>query len=107
MMSWHSARLLYETEVEGPPDPLPLREESIRVFVADSETAAWVRAEAVGRENAHSYRNGAGELVSWKFLRVIEVQDLCEERLDDGVEVYSRLFRKRRGAAKPRSGKKR
>jgi hypothetical protein len=30
--------------------------------------------------------------VRWNFVDVVEVQDLCTETLNDGVEVYSRLF---------------
>jgi hypothetical protein len=90
-MGWYSAMIIYETEFEGPTDPSPLREESIRVVRADSDTIAWKRAEEVGRQNERSYKNKEGELVSWKFVRVAEVQDLCEEELTDGVEVFSRM----------------
>jgi hypothetical protein len=90
-MSWYSAMIIYESDVEGPPDPSPIREESIRVLCAESEKQAWKKAEQVGRQNEHSYKNERGELVSWKFRRVVEVQDLCEEELTDGVEVFSRM----------------
>lgn len=90
-MGWYSAMIIYETEVEGPPDPSPIREESIRVIRADSEPLAWKKAEEVGRQNEHSYKNDRGELVSWRFVQVVEVQDLCEEELTDGVEVFSRM----------------
>lgn len=90
-MGWYSAVIIYETYVEGSPDPSPIREESIRVFRADSEPLALKKAEEVGRQNEHSYKNDQDELISWRFMKVAEVQDLCEEELTDGVEVFSRM----------------
>ena len=96
-MGWYGAMIIYECDVDGRPDPSPISEESIRVVRADSEALAWQRAEEVGRHNEHSYRNDAGELVSWRFVRVAEVQDLCEDVLADGVEVFSRMTADRNG----------
>jgi len=93
-MGWYSAMIIYESEVEGTPgtpDPLTIREESIRIFRAESESTAWKKAEEVGQQNEHSYKNEQGELVTWRFVRVVEVQDLCEVQLADGVEVFSRM----------------
>ena len=90
-MSWYSALIIYESDVAGFADPLPIREESIRVILADSDSFAWSKAEEVGRQNEHSFKNEQGELVTWRFVEVVEVQDLCEEQLTDGLEVYSRM----------------
>ena len=42
----------------------------------------------------HCYDNEECELVEWKFLGVLEVQDLSEEALESGTEVFSHLFLK-------------
>jgi hypothetical protein len=91
-MGWYSARIIFETDIEGPPDPTPMCEESIRVLLAESEEAAWKKAESVGRSGEHAYNNDTGELVRWRYKCVAEIQELYEETLYDGVEVYSRLF---------------
>lgn len=83
--------IIYEAHVEGAPEASPIREESIRIFRCESGAAALATAEAVGRRNEHSYPNEHGEVVTWRFMRVVEVQDLCEETLGDGVEVFSRM----------------
>ena len=66
-------------------------EESLRVVRASSEDEARAKAREVGVENAASYENETGERVEWSFVEVLEIQDLDEESLVDGVEVYSRL----------------
>ena len=35
-----------------------------------------------------SYRNVDGELVKWIFVEVLDVYDLGEKEIFDGVEVY-------------------
>ncbi len=93
-MSWFSAKILYESKIEGHMDPEPLYEESIRIFNAPGEAEAIERATEVGLRGEHSYHNEAKELVSWRFTQVLEVQNLCEEELRDGMEVFSNIFSK-------------
>src|SRR5690606_37215183 len=93
-MAWFSARLLFESEVHDDQKTEPLCEESIRLVDAQDEAEARHKAEQIGREEQHEYRNEAGVTVRWKCAKVLEVQDLCESRISDGMEVYSRLFRK-------------
>lgn len=90
-MTWYSARILYETEIDGRPDVDGIREESIRVLRAESAEAALSKARKIGRLNETTYQNHAGENVTWRFRRVLEVQDLCEHALREGVEVFSVL----------------
>ena len=94
--SWYAARLLFESAVEGNTDE-PLCEESIRVFKAESPENAFKRATEIGRGADHEYTNELGQAIKWRFVEVIEVQDLCETELTDGVEVFSRLFRRSSG----------
>jgi hypothetical protein len=89
MTGWYSAglRLLCEVAGEAP----DLYEDSVIVLRAQSGDEALARAEVIGRESEHSYLNESGELVAWKFDRVIDVQDLSCDDLVDGMEVYSRM----------------
>ena len=91
-MSWFSARIIYVCILGNGQESRGLREESIRVLLADSEAAARQRAEVIGRQNEHEYRNSEGNLVSWRFVVVEEVQDLSEDEIVDGTEVFSRMY---------------
>ena len=90
---WFSARLLYRSTVDDSSEVPPLYEESIILINAESEAAACAEAERIAYSREHSYPNPEGKEVRWKFVRVLESQDLCEEELFSGVEVYSRLIR--------------
>ncbi len=92
MSEWSSARILYKSHVDAKAsDGRTLCEESVRVLLAEDEDSALEKAERIGKENEHEYTNEAGELVRWRFVKVLEIQDLSARELADGVEVYSRL----------------
>jgi hypothetical protein len=92
--SWFSVKLLFESVIDGKAQEQPLCEESIRVLLEENEESARTKAEAIGRGAEHEYQNDAGETVSWRFVSVLEVQDLSAASLEDGTEVFSTLFRK-------------
>lgn len=96
-MGWFSAAIIYESKMDGRAYDDSLRECSVRILLADSEEAAWTRAEEVGRKNEHSYLNSDGETVSWVFCEVGDVQELYEDSLADGDEVFSRMWRTKQG----------
>ena len=58
---------------------------------AQTEERAWEAAKEVGTAAAVAYQNDRGENVAWSFVEVVEVQDLCEETIEHGTEVWSRL----------------
>ncbi len=91
---WYSAKLLFESEVMDNVEVSPLCEESIVLIEADNESEATEKAQQIGLKAEHSYANVEGVRVTWHFKRVLELQDLCEESIYSGVEVFSRLFRK-------------
>lgn len=90
---WFSARLLFRSKVDDAADSPPLYEESIVLVDAAGEDAAREVAERIARSKEHNYLNAEHKQVRWVFLRLLELQDLCEAELSSGVEVYSRLFR--------------
>lgn len=92
-MGWHSAKLLFVAVVDGRLPADALVEVSIRVFRASDLAQAAVRAEEIGHAAAHDYKNEDGQTVEWRFVRAIELQDLCEDTLEDGVEVFSLMRR--------------
>jgi hypothetical protein len=87
---WFAAKLLFESSVRDDDDRV-LQEESIRLIQADDETQAHAKASELGAAQEHQYPNERGEKVHWRFVGVVEVQDLCEDSISDGTEVYSTL----------------
>jgi len=92
-MKRYFACLYFESHVDDESNALPLTEESVRLVIADDESRACEKAEEFGKMTEHEYLNEEGSKVSWRFVRVVDVQEFCEEEFDDGVEVYSRLNR--------------
>lgn len=92
-MTWYSAKLLFVATVDGQPPLDALVEESIRVFRASDAADAVRRANEIGRTSVHEYTNDDGQSIKWAFVKTVEIQDLCEDTLDDGTEVFSTLRR--------------
>ena len=95
MQSWYSAKLLFECLVNGVRHHDGLCEESVRIFRSDNEVAARLRAAEIGGDAEHWYLNEVGERVEWKLVSVVDVQDLCEQDVSDGMEVFSLLYRRK------------
>jgi hypothetical protein len=92
-MSWYSVRVIYRSTIDGVEAGDSLMEESIRVFTASNDDEASSKREGIARAGEHSYKNEKGEIVKWLVDSVDDAQDLCEDELSDGTEVYSRMFR--------------
>lgn len=91
-MTWFSALILFECRVGGILPSDGFYELSVRLVQAKDSAAALAEAESIGKEHAHEYLNGEGELVSWTFKKVVEAQELANQTLTSGSEVYSRIF---------------
>ena len=85
---WYGAKLLFESSI---PDEngRTLQEESIRLIEAKDESEAMAKAIALGNSEQHEYKNPYAETVSWRFVSVYAMQDLCEATVFDGMEVFS------------------
>jgi hypothetical protein len=93
MGSWYSVKLLFQSTIDGRLLEQSLCEESIRILRGESDEQARARAEEIGRSAEHEYLNESGEVVRWNFVSVLELQDLSETELQDGMEVFSTLIR--------------
>jgi len=87
---WFAAKLLFETDAPHD-DGRVLQEESIRLIQANDESQAHSKATHLGISEQHQYPNDQGEIVAWRFVSILEIQDLCEDNLFDGMEVFSTL----------------
>ncbi len=92
-MPLYAVSLLFSLEVEAPNAPKPLRELSVHVVSAADETEAEARGQAIGKKQEHSYKNPQGDTVRDIFNAVVEVQELIDHHLFEGIEVASWMFR--------------
>jgi hypothetical protein len=93
-MPLYAVSLLFSLEVQAPDAPQPLQELAVHVVAASDEKEAEARGRTIGKNRENSYRNPRGDVVRDTFKAVIEVQHLIDERLRDGMEVASWMFRK-------------
>ena len=93
-MPLYAVSLLFSLEVQAPNAPEPLRELAIHVLSAADENEAEAKGRVIGRKRENSYRNTQEEVVRDIFQAVVEVQELIDDRLFDGMEVASRMFRR-------------
>lgn len=92
-MTWYAAELKFKCLVVGDPEDEPIFEASIRLVQAESADEAMAKAEALGRHSPHDYLNSAKERVAWTFMEVSEVQEIEEQTLQHGTEIFSRMSR--------------
>lgn len=89
---WFAVRLLSESSIAQDPAAEPLFEDTLVLLRATNEEAAQRRGEEYGRAAEHEYENEAREVVRWEFREVLDVQEVLDEEVTDGTEVYYRLL---------------
>lgn len=92
-MHWYVAEVIVRSRVGKAPKRKTLYDRQIKVPRASTDEAAYKRALQLGRAENHSYKNSAGEKVSWEFLGLGNLELLREETIADGTEFHSRLER--------------
>nr|WP_057929833.1 DUF4288 domain-containing protein [Burkholderia ambifaria] len=66
--------------------------ENVVILEAESIEDARVAAQEYGKSQAHSYLNEAGQEINWSMERVVDVQEILDQSIKHGSEVYSRFF---------------
>lgn len=92
-MPLFSVTLLFSLQVEARDSPEPLLELAVHILSAANESEAKLKGQAIGKAREASYRNPDGETVRDTFKAIVGVQSLIDDRLFDGMEVASWLFR--------------
>ncbi len=87
---WYAAKLLFESNRPDDEGRI-LQEESIRLIQAGDEAEANSKASSLGIAEQHHYSNCDGEDVAWQFVSVLEIQDLSEASVSDGMEVFATM----------------
>jgi hypothetical protein len=92
-MKWYVAELIVRCRAGKLSKRRTLYDRQIKVLRASTDEAAYERALVLGRAENHSYKNSAGEKVSWGFLGLGNLELLHEKTISDGTEIHSRLER--------------
>lgn len=88
-LRWYVAVLVVRSRVGDRWADDCLIDHQVRLIRAADAEAAYRRALALGGEANQTYRNGDGELVSWEFAGLADLDEIQASALQDGVEVYS------------------
>jgi hypothetical protein len=74
------------------PDFPPRFEERLNLIKASSMKEATEKAAQIVGQARHTYKNEAGETITWTCRRIYHVVDMFDNALTDGGEIYSRGF---------------
>lgn len=88
-LHWFVAVLVLESSIEeGWSDSDSSIDIQYRLIRAASAEDAYERALTLGRQAEHSYENPYGQICVWSFMGLKDLQEVVEDELTDGVEVY-------------------
>lgn len=87
-MDWYLAKIVYRI-ICGNGDHMAQFDEQLRLIRAEDEMHAFNKAQKIGENEQHSFRNVKEQLVNWKFINVTELYKL--ENQTDGAEMFSRI----------------
>lgn len=87
-MNWYLAKIVYRIENKESTSTGQF-DEQLRLIAAVNEDSAFLKAQAVGREEETCFENSQHPPVSWSFINVAELYRLSE--LIDGAELYSMI----------------
>ena len=90
---WHSVKLLFRCAVKSGPPSRPLMDESTILVQADSTREAEARALLFATDMETEYKNQYDELVTWRFIALLDIFKIGQQELRNGTQVYSRTYR--------------
>mgnify|MGYP003477929136 FL=1 len=89
---WYSVEALFRCDVQDESDDILYDKKIFLINVNGDELRASKKAKKQAQSFENVYKNSEGGDVSWQFVKILEVQNLCEEEIYDGMEVFSRLM---------------
>jgi hypothetical protein len=92
---WFCASLLFESVHEPVAKAAPIWEERIVLLESIDATSARHIAELLGHAEVVSYKNDAGEQVTWRFDCVLAIYEIGSERPENKSEVFCRFLKDR------------
>lgn len=90
--NWFVAEAVFQATVHTEKaDVRPVSENLLFLVKAVDHPSAVSRAETLARAKEHSYKNEKGQLVSWTFVRLVEVTEMIDQEFEEGSELKSRM----------------
>ena len=92
-MKWFVAKIVWQICIENGKGNVEF-DEQWRLINATSPQDAFVRARNIGKKREEKFLNSRGELVTWKFIDVEEINFIND--WSDGVEIKSNTLQAER-----------
>jgi hypothetical protein len=72
---------------------LPLFEERLTLIKAGSKDEAIQKASQLVGQARHTFKNEAGDTITWTCRRIVDVVETVDDAFTDGAEIWGRYFR--------------
>jgi len=92
-LNWWAVRMLFEYVHPGKASEDAVFEEQVRLVRARTEDEAAAKGAEIGRREFLAYRNVANAEVEFTFREILDVVELLDHVMKDGVEVYYHFLR--------------
>ena len=87
LMNWYIAKIVFGITAEN--KDTKHFDEQLRLIEAETQEEAFLKSRMIGLSEEDSFVNDKNKMVKWEFINVSELVPI--KRLEDGVEVYSRI----------------
>jgi hypothetical protein len=86
VMNWYIAKVVFNITAEQNVNQF---DEQLRLVNAESKEEAFLKARSIGLREEDTFYNDKMKEVKWEFVNVSEI--IPVGRLEDGIEIYSRI----------------
>src|SRR3569832_1262023 len=87
LMNWYIAKIVFNINSDS--NGKKQFDEQLRLINADTDEEALLRARTIGISEEDTFYNDKKKKVKWEFINVAELLPI--KRLEDGMELYSRI----------------
>lgn len=87
LMNWYIAKIVFGITAEN--KDTKQFDEQLRLIEATTQEEAFLKSRMIGLSEEDSFVNDRNKMVKWEFINVAELIPI--KKLEDGVEVYSRI----------------
>jgi len=94
LMNWYITKIVFNISAENSTAKTQF-DEQLRLITADSKEEAFLKARTIGLSEEDTFYNDKMKQVKWEFVNVSEVLPL--QKLEDGIELYSRIHETEEG----------
>jgi hypothetical protein len=89
---WFIAEAIFRATVHTDvADISPVSEDLLFLVRAVDHASAVTRADSIARAKEHSYTNEKGQQVRWRFVRLVELTEMIDQRFEEGAELKSAM----------------